>query len=71
MLQILIAFTFILVAMSMVRYKRLTIPFKILSLYFIFELLITIFDQWEIAKYKHNIITGFILKLQVPIFYLA
>jgi hypothetical protein len=57
MLQILIAFTFILSVMSMIRYKRLTMPFKILSLYFIFELLVTIFDQWEIAKYKHNTIT--------------
>jgi hypothetical protein len=56
MLNILIAATLILAVIGMVRFKKLTMQIKILSIYFIFELFITLFDKWETAKYNNNII---------------
>lgn len=56
MLNLLLVLSFMVAVTGMVRYKRLTMPFKILSLYFVFEILIILFDEWEIAKYKTNVI---------------
>ena len=56
MLQILIVVSFILAIIGMVRFKRLTVPFKILSLYLVFEGFMYLFDKWEISKYRNNII---------------
>lgn len=56
MLLSLIIATLILAIIGLVCYKRLTTPFRILSWYLVFELLITLFDKWEIDKYKTNVI---------------
>lgn len=48
--------TLILAIVGMLCYKRLTIPFKTLSLYFVFEGFMYFFDKWEITKHKNNII---------------
>lgn len=56
MLLSLIIATLILVIIGMVCYKRLTMPFRILSWYLVFELFITLFDKWEIDNYKTNVI---------------
>ncbi|HTK19641.1 MAG TPA: hypothetical protein VL442_09020 [Mucilaginibacter sp.] len=55
-LQTLTAATFVLVVIGMARYKRLTIAFKILNLYLLFEGFMYFFDKWNITNYKNNII---------------
>src|SRR5437879_13527267 len=47
---------FIVVTISMVRYKRLTMPFKILSLSILFEFLVTLTNPYIIVKYKNNVL---------------
>lgn len=54
MLNLLILAAFMLAIIAMMRYKRLTVPFKMLSWYFVFEGVIGLFDKWEIAKYNSN-----------------
>jgi len=56
MLLLLIVATLILAIVGKLCYKRLTMPFKVLSWYLIFELFITLFDKWEIDNYKTNVI---------------
>ncbi|HTK19640.1 MAG TPA: hypothetical protein VL442_09015 [Mucilaginibacter sp.] len=56
MLLLLIVATLILAIIGMVCYKRLTVPFRVLSWYLVFELFITLFDKWEIDNYRTNVI---------------
>lgn len=56
MLLLLIVATLILAIVGKLCYKRLTMPFKVLSWYLVFELFITLFDKWEIDNYKTNVI---------------
>lgn len=56
MLLSLIIATLILAVIGMVCYKRLTMPFRVLSWYLVFELFIVLFDKWEIYNYKTNVI---------------
>jgi hypothetical protein len=54
MLNLILLIVFILAVMGMIRFKKLTIPIKILSGYLLFEFSFIIFDKYEITRYKIN-----------------
>jgi hypothetical protein len=56
LVNLVIIASFVIAVISMVRYKTLTVPFKILSWYFVFEGIIGLFDKWELANHNNNII---------------
>jgi hypothetical protein len=67
--KLVLVLSFIVVVIGMTRYKKLTMPFKLLSIYLLIGFLIDAGNSYYIVTYKNNVAISDMETVLEPIFY--